>query len=158
MLDGCTTMLVIFSTCIFVHCKYNSLKKLGPADIFRGIMVSLYVKGKENGHVQAYAPTGAMVLKWRGSLTSKLDGYPVTSEPHLWRQACPWRKSLSRKIALTRIKFYGRKLQVKAFQTALGQMQECADFMRLWRNFMPRQFSSWTVFIPLVEPQSYSGA
>ena len=56
-------MLVIFSTCIFVHCKYNSLKKLGPADIFRGIMVSLYVKGKENGHVQAYAPTGAMVLK-----------------------------------------------------------------------------------------------
>ena len=23
-------------------------------------MVSLYVKGKENGHVQAYAPTGAM--------------------------------------------------------------------------------------------------
>ena len=29
----------------------------GTADIFRGIMVSLYVKGKENGHVQAYAPT-----------------------------------------------------------------------------------------------------
>ena len=83
-------------------------------------MVSLYVKGKENGHVQAYAPTGAMVLKWRGSLTSKLDDYPVTSEPHLWRQACPWRKSLSRKIALTRIKFYGRKLQVKAF----GQMKD----------------------------------
>ncbi|MDY5685924.1 MAG: hypothetical protein SPF40_06575, partial [Prevotella sp.] len=51
------------------------------------------------------------------------------------------RKSLSRKIALTRIKFYGRKLQVKAFQTAFGQMQGCADFMRLWRNFMPRQFS-----------------
>ena len=35
----------------------------GTADIFRGIMVSLYEKGKENGHVQAYAPTGAMVLK-----------------------------------------------------------------------------------------------
>ena len=35
----------------------------GTADIFRGIMVSLYVKGKENGHVQAYAHTGAMVLK-----------------------------------------------------------------------------------------------
>ena len=35
----------------------------GTADIFRGIMVSLYVKGKENGHGQAYAPTGAMVLK-----------------------------------------------------------------------------------------------
>ena len=35
----------------------------GTADIFRGIMVSLYVKGKENGHVQAYAPTGAMGLK-----------------------------------------------------------------------------------------------
>ncbi|MDD6953855.1 MAG: hypothetical protein PUI88_07250 [Prevotella sp.] len=52
-------------------------------------MVSLYIKGKENGHVQAYAPTGAMGLKRWGSLTSKLDGYPVTSEPHLWRQACP---------------------------------------------------------------------
>ena len=26
-------------------------------------MGSLYVKGKENGHVQACAPTGAMVLK-----------------------------------------------------------------------------------------------
>ena len=35
----------------------------GAAAIFRGIMVSLYEKGKENGHVQAYAPTGAMVLK-----------------------------------------------------------------------------------------------
>ena len=111
-------------------------------------MVSLYVKGKENGHVQAYAPTGAMVLKWRSSLTSKLDGYPVTSEPHLWRQACPWRKSLSRKIALTRIKFYGRKLQVKAFP-AFGQMQGCADFMRLWRNFMPRQFSSMIFYYHL---------
>ena len=63
MLDGCMTILVVFSTCIFVHCTYNSLKKLGPADIFRGIMVSLYVKGKENGHVQAYAPTGAMERK-----------------------------------------------------------------------------------------------
>ena len=101
-------------------------------------MVSLYVKRKENGHVQVYAPTGAMVLKWRSSLTSELDGYPIASEPHLWWQACPWRKSLSRKIALTRIKFYGRKLQVKAFQTTFGQMQGCADFMRLWRNFMPR--------------------
>ena len=103
-------------------------------------------RGKENGHVQACAPIGAMVLKWRGSLTSKLDGLPIASEPHFWRQACPWRKSLSRKIALTRIKFYGRKLQVKAFQTSFGQMQGCADFMRLWRNFMPRQFSSWTGF------------
>ena len=105
-------------------------------------------KGKENGHVQAYAPTGAMVLKWRSSLTSKLDGYPITSDPHLWRQACPWRKSLSRKIALTRIKFYGRKLQVKAFP-AFGQMQGCADFMRLWRNFMPRQFSSMIFYYHL---------
>lgn len=35
----------------------------GTADIFRGFMVSLYVKGKENGHVQAYAPNGAMGLK-----------------------------------------------------------------------------------------------
>ncbi|GEM_PF-3880968 len=51
---------------------------------------------------------------------------------------------------LTRIKFYGRKLQVKAFP-AFGQMQGCADFMRLWRNFMPRQFSSWTGFTPLRE-------
>ena len=40
---------------------------------------------------------------------------------------------------------FGRKLQVKAFP-AFGQMQGCADFMRLWRNFMPRQFSSWTGF------------
>ena len=44
-------------------------------------MVSLNGKGKENGHVQAYAPTGAMVLKRWGGLTSKLDDYPVTSEP-----------------------------------------------------------------------------
>ena len=62
----------------------------GTADIFRGFMVSLYVKGKENDHVQAYAPTGAMVLKRWGGLTSKLDGYPVTSDPHLWWQAGPW--------------------------------------------------------------------
>ena len=41
----------------------QDVRKEGTADIFRGIMVSLYVKGKENGHVQAYAPTGAMVLK-----------------------------------------------------------------------------------------------
>ena len=105
-------------------------------------MVSLYVKGKENGHVQAYAPTGAMVLKWRSSLTSKLDGYPITSDPHLWWQACPWRKSLSRKIALTRIKFYGRKLQVKAFP-AFGQMQGCADFMRLGAILCPGNFHPW---------------
>ena len=61
----------------------------GTADIFRGFMVSLYVKGKENGHVQAYAPTGAMGLKRWGGLTSKLDGLPVASDPHLWWQACP---------------------------------------------------------------------
>ena len=106
---------------------------------FPWFMVSLYVKGKENGHVQAYAPTGAMGLKRWGGLTSKLDGLPIASDPHLWWQACPWRKSLSRKIALTRIKFYGRKLQVKALP-AFGQMQGCADFMRLWRNFMPGNF------------------
>ena len=41
----------------------QDVRKDGTADIFRGIMVSLYVKGKENGHVQAYAPTGAMGLK-----------------------------------------------------------------------------------------------
>ena len=128
----------------------NTRDLIGTADIFCGIMVSLYVKGKENGHVQAYAPTRAMGLKRWGGLTSKLDGLPIASYPHLWWQACPWRKSLSRKIALTRIKFYGRKLQVKAFP-AFGQMQGCADFMRLWRNFMPRQFSSWTGFTPLRE-------
>ena len=61
----------------------------GTADIFRGIMVSLYVKGKENGHVQAYAPTRAMGLKRWGGLTSKLDGLPTASDPHLWWQACP---------------------------------------------------------------------
>ena len=44
-----------------IHICY--FDKNGTADIFRGIMVSLYVKEKENGHVQAYAPTGAMVLK-----------------------------------------------------------------------------------------------
>ena len=49
----------------FVGCAKNSGHSAysGTADIFRGFMVSLYVKGKENGHVQAYAPTGAMVLK-----------------------------------------------------------------------------------------------
>ena len=61
----------------------------GTADIFRGIMVSLYVKGKENGHVQAYAPTRAMGLKRWGGLTSKLDGLPIASDPHRWWQACP---------------------------------------------------------------------
>ena len=78
------------------HCfsnvsKASPLKSsfLGTADIFRGIMVSLYVKGKENGHVQAYAPTGAMGLKRWGGLTSKLDGLPIASDPHLWWQACP---------------------------------------------------------------------
>ena len=105
-------------------------------------MVSLYVKGKENGHVQAYAPNGAMGLKRWGGLTSKLDGLPIASDPHLWWQACPWRKSLSRKIALTRIKFYGRKLQVKAFP-AFGQMQGCADFMRLGAILCPGNFHPW---------------
>ena len=62
---------------------------IGAADIFRGIMVSLYVKGKENGHVPAYAPTGAIGLKRWGGLTSKLDGLPIASDPHLWWQACP---------------------------------------------------------------------
>ena len=65
------------------------LRKSGTADIFRGFMVSLYVKGKENGHVQAYAPTGAMGLKRWGGLTSKLGGLPIASDPHLWWQACP---------------------------------------------------------------------
>ena len=66
-----------------------SFAYFGTADIFRGFMVSLYVKGKENGHVQTYAPTGAMGLKRWGGLTSKLDGLPSASDPHLWWQACP---------------------------------------------------------------------
>ena len=33
------------------------------ANIFCGFMVSLYGKGKENGHTQAYAPNEAMGLK-----------------------------------------------------------------------------------------------
>ena len=64
-------------------------KTIGTADIFRGFMIGLYVKGKENGHVQAYAPTRAMGLKRWGGLTSKLDGHPIASDPHLWWQACP---------------------------------------------------------------------
>ena len=47
----------------FAFWRFVFSELYGTADIFRGIMVSLYVKGKENGHVQAYAPTGAMVLK-----------------------------------------------------------------------------------------------
>ena len=66
-----------------------SFAYFGTADIFRGFMVSLYVKAKENGHVQAYAPNGAMGLKRWGGLTSKLDGLPIASDPHLWWQACP---------------------------------------------------------------------
>ena len=71
-----------------IHGKYP-LNPFGTADIFRGIMVSLYVKGKENGHVQTYAPIGAMGLKRWGGLTSKLDGLPIASDPYLWCQACP---------------------------------------------------------------------
>ena len=48
---------------IFLHTISFFKKFSGKADIIRGFMVSLYVKGKENGHVQAYAPTGAVVLK-----------------------------------------------------------------------------------------------
>ncbi|MGN1251486.1 MAG: hypothetical protein ACI4US_01240, partial [Muribaculaceae bacterium] len=39
----------------------------------------------------------------------------------------------------TRIKFYGRKLQVKAFPT-FGQMQGCADFMRFGAILCPGNF------------------
>ena len=35
--------------------QYRLGKDVGTADIFRGIMVSLYVKGKENGHVISFA-------------------------------------------------------------------------------------------------------
>ena len=38
------------------------VENIGTVDIFRGFMVSSYLKRKEN-HVQAYAPNGAMVLK-----------------------------------------------------------------------------------------------
>ncbi|MDY4951768.1 MAG: hypothetical protein SO098_04755 [Prevotella sp.] len=75
--------------CSVLRLTTSNFSKFGTADIFPGFMVSLYVKGKENGHVQAYAPTGAVGLKRWGGLTSKLDGYPITSEPHLWWQACP---------------------------------------------------------------------
>jgi len=34
-------------------------------------------------HVQAYAPNGALRLNLWDSLTSKLDGYPITSGPLL---------------------------------------------------------------------------
>ena len=37
--------------------KFRKSGNKSTADIFRGFMVSIYVKGKENGHVQAYAPT-----------------------------------------------------------------------------------------------------
>ena len=70
-----SSALALYSSFLFQISGKN-----GTADIFRGIMVSLYVKEKENGPVQAYAPTGAMVLKRRSSLTSKLDGLPVTEE------------------------------------------------------------------------------
>ncbi len=36
---------------------------IDAADIFRGFMVSLYVKAKENGHVRAYSPNGVRGLK-----------------------------------------------------------------------------------------------
>ena len=46
-------------------------------------MVSLYVKGKENGHVQAYAPTGA---------GSEAVGWPYEQArrpPHRFRPIAP---------------------------------------------------------------------
>ena len=36
---------------------------------------------KENGHERASAPNGAMGLNLWGSLTSKLDGYPIDLNP-----------------------------------------------------------------------------
>ena len=75
------------------HCAFvifdSSSASSRHRDIVRGFMVSLYVKGKENGHVQAYAPTGAMGLKRWGGLTSKLDGLPIASDPQLRWQAGP---------------------------------------------------------------------
>ena len=74
---------------VFLNKRIQVPQVQGTADISRGFMVSLCVKGKENGHVQAYAPTGAMGLRRWGGLTSKLGGLPIASDPHLWWQARP---------------------------------------------------------------------
>ena len=70
------------------------IEKVGPSTAQRifseWIHGKFICKGEGKGHVQAYAPTGAMGLKRWGGHTSKLDGYPVTSDPHLWWQVCPW--------------------------------------------------------------------
>ena len=38
---------------VFLNKRIQVPQVQGAADIFRGFMVSLYVKGKENGHRQA---------------------------------------------------------------------------------------------------------
>ncbi|MGN0216590.1 MAG: hypothetical protein ACI4BG_08635, partial [Prevotella sp.] len=57
---GCVQNMAFFCGSPFFPLIFTNS---GTADIFREFMVSLYVKGKKNGHVQAYAPTGAMGLK-----------------------------------------------------------------------------------------------
>ena len=93
-------------------------------------------------HTTIEQPSHTIEQLWHNSVTTATLLNSPPSDPHLWWQACPWRKSLSRKIALTRIKFYGRKLQVKAFP-AFGQMQGCADFMRLGAILCPGNFHPW---------------
>ena len=44
--------------------------------------------------------TKGVGLKPWGSLASKLAACPVALDPHLWCQACQWRKLLKHKIAL----------------------------------------------------------
>ena len=71
---------------IYLQCglNYSSSASSRHRGIFRGFMGSLYVKGKENGHVQAYAPTGAMGLKlWGIALRASSTATSITSTPPL---------------------------------------------------------------------------
>ena len=80
---------------------YPSLTARQTINVFAWLILPCHlqvIKRKEN-HGHAYAPQGAMGLKLWGSLASKLAAYPIALDPHLWCQACPWRKSLTRKIA-----------------------------------------------------------
>ena len=61
-------------------------------------------------HTTIEQPSHTIEQLWHNSVTTATLLNSPPSDPHLWWQACPWRKSLSRKIALTRIKFYGKNL------------------------------------------------
>ena len=80
---------------------YPSLTARQTVNVFAWLILPCHlqvIKKKEN-HGHAYAPQGAMGLKLWDRLASKLAAYPIALDPHLWCQACPWRKSLTRKIA-----------------------------------------------------------